>query len=372
MAVRLGKTDDVAALDKTPELKGVTCYFCHAAEEFNGTNNNPLVLQSENVLGAAIRDPIDPGVHRAAYRELQDGSHDIASGMCGPCHDIVALAGAHVERTFREWSQSSFGIGGQTKTSCQACHMKPRDGRAAIVAGKDTPVRQIHDHSMAAVDLALTPFPHTEEQRAKAQALLDDAIDARLCVDGTTVDVGLKNERIGHGFPSGATQERRAWVELTAYANGAVIFESGHVPDGVALAKFNDPKLFLLRDHEKDAAGNPTELFWQAASFESKQLPTGATWTHTKYTMPSVPDRVTMAVKMRPIDHDLLELIEMKDAPVVTFTLAKTRLEWSGGPCTEVPPKAGRLPAGQLREVPPKAGRLPAGQLREVPPKAGQ
>src|SRR6185369_1090194 len=60
MAVRLGKATDLASLDATPELKGVTCFFCHATTSITGRNNNPLVLGDPPVMGAAIHDPVDP------------------------------------------------------------------------------------------------------------------------------------------------------------------------------------------------------------------------------------------------------------------------------------------------------------------------
>src|SRR5436309_7291424 len=45
MAVQLGMTPDGLNLDDLPpKLKGVTCYFCHAAESVDGTHNNPLTL----------------------------------------------------------------------------------------------------------------------------------------------------------------------------------------------------------------------------------------------------------------------------------------------------------------------------------------
>jgi nitrate/TMAO reductase-like tetraheme cytochrome c subunit len=355
MAVRLGAPTDVARLDETPELKGVTCFFCHAMTEVRGSTNNPLVLGDPPVLGGAIREPLDPVVHKGAYRTWLDGTQDNQSAMCGPCHDIVAVGGAHIERTFREWTQSRFGVGEQTKTSCAFCHMPGRDGPATVIA--NAPVRRVHDHSMVGVDLALTPFPEKDRQREKTQQFLDDAIDARLCVErqaagGFDVDVALRNQRIGHGWPSGSNQDRRAWIELTAYVGEKVVFESGHIPDDVAVSRFPEPNLFVLRDHDFDAQGLETDLFWRAARFTSNQLPAAKTSdprvdnsVHVKYLISAQADRVTMAVKIRPIDHDLLdELAASGDLdktaldPIPTFTLQKTRHEWTAAhrdPCVE-------------------------------------
>lgn len=225
--------------------------------------------------------------------------------------------------------------------------MPPRDGPATNLSG--APVRKLHDHSMVGVDLALTPFADKEHQRAAVQKMLDDAIDARLCVKpegaGATIDVALINQRVGHNWPSGSNQDRRAWVELTAYAGGQPVLESGHVPDDVAVKDFVDPNLFLLRDHDYDDKDQETELFWRTVRFTSKQLPAAVTSNpaspefdnsvHQLYPVAVKPDRVVMALKIRPVDHDLIEttasiggLDRSTIDPLTTFTLAKTKLEW--------------------------------------------
>src|SRR5262245_37258317 len=49
MAVREGLTTNGLNLDDVPKkLKGVTCYFCHAAEKVEGTHNNPITLASND------------------------------------------------------------------------------------------------------------------------------------------------------------------------------------------------------------------------------------------------------------------------------------------------------------------------------------
>lgn len=360
MAVRLGQPTDFATLDARPELKGVGCIFCHSVTTVTGPHNNPLVLDDGPTMFGAIRDPIDPVVHKAEYNPLVDGTSDGQSGLCGPCHDIVTPGGAHIERTFREWSQSKFGLAGQTKTSCAACHMPGRDGPAAVVAG--APQRRVHDHAMPGVDLALTPFPHKEDQRARVQRLLDDSVVAQLCVSpaatgGADIQVVLRSEQVGHGFPSGSNQDRRAWVELTAYRAGAVVLTNGHVADGESVERSPDAvakTMLLLRDHDYDAEGNPTELFWRTTSYTSNQIaPASLTSTSrpgyeetakATFHVADMPDRVEMAVKIRPIDVELLEELEKsgdldrsKLDPITTFTLARTKLTWdaaAGAPCT--------------------------------------
>jgi hypothetical protein len=355
MAVKLGRTKDGLDLDSMPEVKGVTCFFCHAVDGVAGSSNDPLQLNADASMGAAIRDPMVAGrKHGAGYVSWLDGTQDNQALMCGSCHDIVTPQGAHIERTFREWTVSRFGEGERTKQSCASCHMPGHDGRAAEVAG--APPRPQHDHMMAGVDVVLTDFAERDAQRKAVQANLDTAIDARLCVTpgatGAVIDVALANQRVGHNWPSGSNQDRRAWVELTASRAGAVVFESGKVDGAASVSKTLDATAFLLRDHLKDAQGAETDMFWQAASFTSAQLPAAVTSNpansafdnsvHKQFAVTDVPDRVDVQVNIRPIDYDLIEsLVASGDldpasiAPLSTFTLASTKLSWSSGgaPC---------------------------------------
>ncbi|CAN5924442.1 hypothetical protein BH11MYX4_BH11MYX4_39690 [soil metagenome] len=347
LAVRLGLTKDGLNLaELSPSVKGVTCYFCHSVDAVEGTHNNPLRLAQDGVMRGGIGDPVK-APHGAAYSGLHDREQQTSASMCGTCHDIVTPAGAHIERTFEEWQASLYAKPGQL--SCGKCHMEGRDGQAAKVDG--APVRRLHDHSMAAVDVALTPFAEAEAQRAAVQKLLDATLLTKLCVKqspaGVVAEVTLDNAFAGHKFPSGAAPDRRAWLELIGYRGGAQVFATGVVPDRKAVASITDPNLWVLRDKLFDAAGKETHLFWQAARFESELLsaavtadPTDPAFFHSvtkNFTLPlPAPDRVTMRVRMRAMDFDLLDdLVASKDLdPAVldrlpTYELGGATREWT-------------------------------------------
>lgn len=347
MALRLGLTKDGSNLPELPTaVKGVTCYFCHAAVAVEGTHNNPLKLADDGVMRGGIRDPAKGMPHRGAYSPLHDRETPESSSLCGACHDVVTPHGAHIERTFDEWKNSLYSKPGQL--SCGKCHMDGRDARAAQMEG--APVRKVHDHSMPAVDIALTPFFGVEEQRAAVQRLLDTTLITRLCVKqtplGFVADVTLDNAFAGHEFPSGAAQDRRVWVELIAYdKNGAVILSSGTVEDRKAASKHSDPNYWLLRDKIFTTDGRETHMFWEAASVEQNQLPAAITndpldpaFIHSvtrSYPLPAPPDRVTMRVRMRPLDFDLLDdLVASGDLDpqfldkIPTWDLASGTKEW--------------------------------------------
>ena len=321
MAVRAGATTDGLNLDKLdPKLLGVNCYFCHSAQFIGGPlHNNPLTLSSDGKMSGGIKNPVPNTAHGAQYSTFQDRTDDSSALVCGTCHDIVNPLGANIERTFVEWRRSHFAT--EQRQTCGTCHMPERTGLAAQAPG--VLVRKVHDHSMPGVDIAAIAiaFPEKDAQRAGVQKSLDDAISAKLCVTsggatGVRVDVTLRSEKVGHGWPSGAAQDRRAWVELEGFLAGAMVFSSGQVPVDKAVSATADAQIMLLRDQHFDAADRETKLFWQTVRFTSVQLPvarsssspeTDGEFAHAYTFAGPMPDSVKMRVKIRPVDFDLLD-----------------------------------------------------------------
>jgi hypothetical protein len=363
MAVVMGATTDGTNLDTLPaHLKGVTCYFCHSAQAVNGTHDNPIALASDGVLRAAIQDPTPNTGHHAGYAALLDRGDSSSATLCGSCHDIVNPLGTQLERTFEEWQGTLFSHGALELT-CGQCHMDSRQAVAADYPGVG--VRKVHSHAFPGVDVALTAgFPQADTQRTGVQAMLDTTLQAALCVKGVpgqvTLQVILDNVGAGHGWPSGATQDRRAWVEVQASSAGQPFYQSGVVADGQSVVSLNDPDLWLLRDCIFDAQGQEVHMFWEAAGHETNALPGAVTnvqtdpsyyLTHVVRTFPAptstpsmlatMPDQVTMRVRLQPVGLDVLDsLIQSKDltadvkAQIPTYALAGTTLTWTAAKAT--------------------------------------
>ncbi|MEZ4439936.1 MAG: multiheme c-type cytochrome [Polyangiaceae bacterium] len=320
MAVREGATTDGLNLGELPQyLKGVTCYFCHSVDAVEGTHNNPLRLADDLVLRGAIRDPYDNEAHLAGYSPLLDRNDRSASDLCGSCHDIVLDNAVHLERTYSEWQASLFGNGSSGGLGCGNCHMAGDEAPAASVDG--VPLREVHDHRMPGVDIALTPWPFHDEHRAQVEAELLGTLVGQMCIPPplaeTTVEVTLENAFAGHSFPSGAAHDRRAWLELVVYdETEQVIFETGVIAADEATAEVADDNLWLLRDHVRKADGSDAHMFWEVASVESELLDQAATSgpgvVHAKtrtFTIPlsaGLPARATMRVLMRPLGLEVL------------------------------------------------------------------
>jgi hypothetical protein len=218
--------------------------------------------------------------------------------------------------------------------------------------------RQRHSHLFEGVDVAVTDFPDAElgpqlreEQLVAITEQRKTSLCASLCVrddgaGGAEVTTWLHNEGAGHSWPSGATPDRRAWLELIARDGAdAIVYSSGVVADDQPIAELDDPDLWLLRDRVFDQNGEETHDFWLAESVESNLLPApdtfgglgdAMTWRSHTYAVPSVPARVNMRVRLRPIGLEILqELVDSGDLdPAVldnttTFDVAPTVLEWT-------------------------------------------
>lgn len=350
LALREGATSDGLNLEGLPKhLQGVSCYFCHNTDAVLGSHDNPLHLSGDVTLRGGIGDARPNAAHASEYSELFSSPHVASAGLCGSCHDVTVPsppgpAELKLERTFEQWQGSIFSppqaADDTAVLSCNGCHMLPTTGVPIVDGlGNDAPLRSRHAHTFAGVDVASGAFPDTgdaaldqasnQQQTADLRRLLDSTLRIEVCVmtrftGDASLKVTLDNATAGHDFPSGAAQDRRAFVEVRAFAAGAEspFYESGVVPPGRGVTAINDPDLWLLRDRLLDASGAEVHQFWQAAELREGSLPVptsldplspGFVVGHGVRQFPSVgqldqvPERVTVRVRLEPIGRDVLE-----------------------------------------------------------------
>jgi hypothetical protein len=227
--------------------------------------------------------------------------------------------------------------------------------------------RERHAHTFAAIDVAVTPWPEMEAQKAEISELLQvRTLQTALCIGrlggSSQVEVVMHNLGVGHSFPSGASSDRRVWLEVVAYQGDKVIYESGtklyENPTVDPARKIEligedkDPDLLLFRDCHFDKEGKPTELFGHAAEVVSRQLDANTTFLQTdpayyKVNMvrrfpydsnkiiTGVPDRVTLRTFVMPIGLEVLDdLVKSNDldpaivSRIPTFQVGET-VEWT-------------------------------------------
>jgi len=353
-AVRDGLTTDGRELATLPAAeRGVTCFFCHSAESLDGDHNNPLKQATDGRMRGPFADPVAGAPHLSGYSPLFDGTQAESAAACGSCHDIVNQHQVALERTFQEWKGTLFSIQPHGQ-SCAQCHMAGSDGPASTVS---TRTRRLHNHEFPAVDVALTPFAgaDAQAQRASAQRMLDSVLQGTVCVDDVSrrITVALDNVAAGHSWPSGASQDRRAWVELTAYAGDQVIYRSG-LADGETAETAADPDLWLIRDCIFDENREEAHMFWQAASLVGNALPgpvvpvltdqSSFTRTHLKRVYPvavpytTTPDRITLQVFLKAIGDDVLTSLVGSHDLDASIAAAVPRFQLGGGASLEWTP----------------------------------
>jgi hypothetical protein len=335
LALARGLTRDGSNLASLPAaVRGVTCVVCHTGQVGPG---GTLQLGDDGIMRGPLADALSTPAHGSAYSPAHDREQPDSATFCGACHVVTNAHGLEVERTLEEWRATTYAAPSSLAT-CGRCHMAESSGQAAEVAG--APSRTVHGHAMPGVDVGAG----SAAQRQAVETMLAPAISARLCVvpsaSSLAVTVTVENLRIGHAWPSGATQNRRAWLELVGYRAGAVVYRSGVVADGQAVTSAADPPLLLLREQLFDDAGAPAPFMWSAVRAEESLLasatadPGNAVRTATA-ALDATIDEVTARVLIRPVDRDVTDLLvasgDLSPATPTspTFEVRATDLEWT-------------------------------------------
>lgn len=358
VALAEGATTNGNNLDTVaPHLRGVTCTACHQIDAVDDDHNNMTTWIGDAWFRGALERPMPSPAHGHQTSALHDRDQLASASLCGSCHDVVTPAGIHLERTYLEWQNSQYSVPEEAlQQTCGSCHMPGRAGTAAAVPG--APERRIHNHSMPGVDIALTEFPEADVQRSLVQDALDSSVWVQLEVYdyglGTGITVALDNIAAGHGFPSGAAHDRRAWVEVVARDEAnAVIWSSGTVEEDEPLREVvaRDPDVWWLGDWARRADGTDAHTFWEVDTIESSVLVAPSRFppndpryeaSHVRRTWDLTglfPSRVDVAIHIRPVGLDVLDvLIASGDLDPIyrtkmpTFTLDGSRTTWTAEP----------------------------------------
>jgi hypothetical protein len=265
--------------DKASE-DGVTCSVCHQIE--NKGLGTPATYVGNVTIAKADANgerpeygpfAVDKGhqtvMHSstATYRPTE-GHHMSDPGLCGSCHTLYTDAlGPHGEKVgrfpeqvpFQEWQHSVYSSG-QTRETCQQCHMPRVDEPVAITALYGQPREGMHRHVFVGAnflvqgmlqdhrdELATAAQPEDLNAAVKRTTAFLQAKSAKVTIrslertaNGLALEVQVEN-LTGHKLPT-AYPSRRAWLHVVVRdGNGRVVFESGALnPDGSIVGNDND------------------------------------------------------------------------------------------------------------------------------------
>ncbi len=389
MAVTLGLTDgtDFDPAKLPAAARGVTCYFCHDVAKVADDHNNGLELALDDVMRGGVRDPGDSSAHRSQFDELMASSTN-GSRMCGSCHDVVMPGGVALERSYQEWKSTIFAATDPARDlplTCSGCHMKSDPSADKIATGATAKPRPagFHEHVWPGIDRATTPLPGGEVQAAAIARDLDPALtivgatplggiigNGGICVTpegGGTLTVRIDTRGTGHMFPSGASQDRRAWLEVVATdADDHVVFSTGVVGEREEVDDHSDPNLFAIWDRTTRADGSAAHFCWDVAKVDSRLLrpPTtldvndpafdhSTTATFAIGPPASRIEHVTARVRIRALPRGMLaDLVASGDLdpriaahPPATLDVAGSLRHWTRSEAEQLKPYTGCMPS---------------------------
>lgn len=247
---------------------GVECDLCHRMMDDGTTpaSNAQFVLSDAPVgqpiprFGPWTYEQLGPQPPHAWVQDLEFLS---SSRMCGTCHDVSTPRervddrglGLGVlfneQRTYGEWLASDFAQPGPEQRSCQDCHMPaietptlgcnmfagaphPSGGRRHVLVGANVGGMQLVKSLYGDAGTNEVPDWRFDESIAWAEdfvqtaASLDvefpDAVDLELGL--ASLPVTVTNET-GHKLPTGYSEGRVMWIEVSARYQGALVWSSG-------------------------------------------------------------------------------------------------------------------------------------------------
>lgn len=276
------------------DLSGVDCELCHRmiADAEAAVGNARYTI--DDVLGAdgdvPKRGPWDylAGA-KPKHGYAVDEGYLASSRMCGACHDVTTAqtrldaAGQSLgvpfneQRTYSEWLASAFAVAGPDFKSCQDCHMPAvanvagcaefdaqgdrhaTGGRRHDLAGANRRMvellKQVYgdagEKAVADVffDIALESVDRTLAEAATLEVSGPAEVDLELGIAGLAVTV---TNNTGHKLPTGYSEGRVMWLEVTGRYGGQVVYSSGRWIEGQGLE--GDPQQRTYEAHAVEHA----------------------------------------------------------------------------------------------------------------------
>ncbi len=314
--------------------KGVQCDFCHTVTESDGTANAKFTLTPDGTKQGPFDDSRSPA-HNTEYSELHTKAE-----FCGMCHDVNhPTNGLPLEATYTEWKNGPYAAQG---IQCQDCHMTPGITGYQANPGKASGIGREREHIWTHFGVGGNAFM-TEYFGSKTHAImavdrLQRAAQVEVVSGGSVVagesyefKVTIKNIGAGHYLPTGLTESRQMWLDITVTDGaGTEVYRSGALDEDGNI----DTGAVVYHTILADAEGNPTEKVWEAESILSDHRipPKGEVTESHAFTMPdgvNTPVYVTAVLKYRSAPQELIDYLlgEEFEVPVIEMTRDSQILE---------------------------------------------
>jgi len=179
--------------------ESVSCDLCHTITGFAG--DTPYNFNYISEPGEVKYGPRE-GVASPAH-ETKKSDFIKTAEFCGTCHNEKDPYGIWVKSTHLEWKEGPYAKQG---VRCQDCHMTYGPGQNAVMASPLPDVAQhlfhgAHDPGKVRGTIELRVHPDIREVEPG---------------DRMKFTVALFNQKTGHKFPTGSSEERMLWLHVEA------------------------------------------------------------------------------------------------------------------------------------------------------------
>jgi predicted CXXCH cytochrome family protein len=186
--------------------RGITCLGCHdVTRTIRAGGNGDLEAKNHDW----TTDHKDWAT--ASLETLRDPR------FCGGCHEqfVPGTGMLPAFSTLTEWQNSPYAANLESPTRCVECHMPSSNGSIA-------------DHRAAGGNLYMGTRIGSQALVEAETAHLTEFASLQATMAGTIVTAEVFNLGSGHGFPSGVSDIREAWVEVQAIgATGQLLARIG-------------------------------------------------------------------------------------------------------------------------------------------------
>ena len=282
--------------------RGVQCDFCHTVSGSAGIGNAKFILTPGETKWGPFSDSVSP-YHWTEYSDLHTKAE-----FCGMCHNVNHPTNdLPLEATYTEWKEGPYSEEG---VQCQDCHMTPGITKFEANPGKAASMGPRRDHlythyavgGNAFITDILGDTTHRDmaiERLQSAATLVVDAPRSAEAGDTVTIDVSITNSGAGHMLPTGLTEMRQMWLDVTATdGDGNQLYRSGALDEDGKI----DVAVVVYHTVLGDADGNATSKMWLAESILSDHriAPRETAVEEHTFTIPEgAKDPVTISAKLQ-------------------------------------------------------------------------
>ncbi len=271
--------------------EGVSCITCHRITKTTSNGNSSYSLDLTNRKKYVFEESNSDieqwlsekfiNANPKAHKESYSNKLYKESAYCASCHDeFLPDSKKEVVSTFKEWEKSPFNNPKDPSKhkSCIDCHMtNMKDNKFSPLKGTSTTGGKIKDdikvHYFSGSNHFLSGLKNKTNEDQTIQ-LLRTSAELDVDIKNGKIVVGVKNVGAGHHLPTGVSDFRELWLDITLRDKDSnIVFSSGKLKDDGNLNTDARPFMKIFGDKNSKPVGL---LFWRYKNLLSDtRIPAG-------------------------------------------------------------------------------------------------